>query len=140
MIGLVRRYPNQGFREMTIFFAQNLLNFCANIFLPTFSHEAQKVLRVFAHFFAEFTQNQKYCYSAQLVTFSYKSSNYLLYLLRKIAQNRIRQKRKSAILREIKFANDCTKSYFSAQKCNAPKAKICAFFRKITQKFCEWKP
>ena len=116
------------------------LIFAQIFFCELFRMKHKKFCAFLRIFFAEFTQNQKYCYSAQLVTFSYKSSNYLLYLLRKIAQNRIRQKRKSAILREIKFANDCTKSYFSAQKCNAPKAKICAFFRKITQKFCEWKP
>ena len=61
-----------------------------------------------------------------------------LYLLSlKIAQNRITQKRNNAILREMKFANDCAKCFFSAQKCSATKALA---FAKIAQKFCEWKP
>ena len=51
-------------------------------------------------------------------------------LFHKVAQNRKTQKWNSAILREIKFANDCAKCYFFAQKCNATKAKVYAFFRK----------
>ena len=51
-------------------------------------------------------------------------------VFRKIEQNRITQKRNSAILREMKFANDCAKCYFFAQKRSATKAKMFAFFRK----------
>ena len=51
-------------------------------------------------------------------------------MFRKIAQNRITQKRNSAILREIEFANDCVKCYLFAQKCSATKTNIFAFFCK----------
>ena len=48
----------------------------------------------------------------------------------KIAQNRVMQKRNSAILREMKFATDCAKCYLFVQKCSATKANIFAFFCK----------
>ena len=52
----------------------------------------------------------------------------------KIAHNRITQKAKSTILRELSLR-------MIAQKCSATKAKIFAFFSKnCSQKFCEWKP
>ena len=43
---------------MTVFFEQNLRNFCAKYFNPellcaSFPHEVQQVLRVFAHIFAQ---------------------------------------------------------------------------------------
>ena len=56
-------------------------------------------------------------------------------LFRKIAQSKITQKRKSAILRVMKFANYCAKCFF------AQRNKIFALsFANIAQKFCEWNP
>ena len=47
-----------------------------------------------------------------------------------ISCHRLMQKRNSAIVREMKFANDCTKCTFFAQNCDITRAKICSFFRK----------
>ena len=45
--------------------------------------------------------------------------------------NQNNTKGNGSILREMKFANDCVKCFFLAQKCSAKKA--------IAQKYCEWK-
>ena len=59
---------------------------------------------------------------------NFRANFFLSRVLGKIAQNRILQKRKSAILCEIKLANDCTKCYFFVPKCSEMKAKLCKSF------------
>ena len=41
---------------------------------------------------------------------------------------------------EIKFANDCAKSYLSRKNVAQRKQKFELSFAKIAQKICEWKP
>ena len=54
-------------------------------------------------------------------------------LVHKIAQDRIKHKWHSAILGEMKLANDCAKCYLFAQNVTQRK-------QKIAQNFCERKP
>ena len=52
-------------------------------------------------------------------------------MFRKIAQNRITQKWNSAFLREMKFANDCAKCFFSRKNVTQRKQKFSLSFAKI---------
>ena len=54
-------------------------------------------------------------------------------------QNRITRKRNGAILRKVKFENDCAKYFSFKKKCSTDKAKTCAFLLKCAI-FGKWKP